>query len=48
MEFPMRLFRTGIAYLKTQPRDEGVLLQLPSEERSLVRLALGLAQEPSE
>ncbi len=48
MEFPMRLFRTGIAYLKTHPRDEGVLLQLPSEERSLVRRALGLAQEPSE
>ncbi len=48
MEFPLRLFRTGIAYLKTQPRDEGVLLQLPVEERNLVRLALGLAKEPSE
>jgi tetratricopeptide (TPR) repeat protein/DNA-binding transcriptional ArsR family regulator len=48
MEFPMRLFRTGIAYLKTQPGDEGVLLQLPIEERSLVRLALGLAKEQSE
>jgi tetratricopeptide (TPR) repeat protein/DNA-binding transcriptional ArsR family regulator len=48
MQLPLRLLRTGIAYLKTQPRDEGVLLQLPIEERSLVRLALGLAQEPSE
>ncbi|HWW02670.1 MAG TPA: tetratricopeptide repeat protein [Candidatus Acidoferrum sp.] len=48
MQFPLRLLRAGIAYLKTQPRDEGVLLQLPSEERSLVRLALGLAEEPSE
>jgi tetratricopeptide (TPR) repeat protein len=45
MQFPLRLLRAGIAYLKTQPRDEGVLLQLPSEERSLVRAALGLAEE---
>ena len=48
MEFPLRLFRTGIAFLKAQPRDEGVLLQLPAEERRLVRMALGLAEERSE
>lgn len=47
LRFPLRLLRTGIAYLKTQPLDEAVLLQLPSEERNLVRAALGL-ESPSE
>jgi hypothetical protein len=47
MQVPLRLLRAGIAYLKTSPRDEAVLLQLPSEERSLVRLALGLPEESS-
>jgi DNA-binding transcriptional ArsR family regulator len=45
---PLRLLRAGIAYLKTQPHDEGVLLQLPMEERQIVRSALGLADERTE
>ena len=45
MRLPLRLLRAGIDYLKTQPRDEGVLLQLPKEERALARQALGLAPE---
>jgi tetratricopeptide (TPR) repeat protein len=48
MQLPLRLVRTGIAYLKTQPRDETVLLQLPKEERALVRQALGLPNEQPE
>jgi tetratricopeptide (TPR) repeat protein len=48
MQLPLRLVRTGIAYLKTQPRDETVLLQLPKEERVLVRQALGLPNEQQE
>jgi tetratricopeptide (TPR) repeat protein len=49
MQLPLRLVRTGIAYLiKTQPRDETVLLQLPKEERTLVRQALGLPSEQPE
>ena len=48
MQLPLRLVRTGIAYLKTQPRDETVLLQLQKEERTLVRQALGLPSEQSE
>jgi tetratricopeptide (TPR) repeat protein len=45
MRLPFRLARVGIAYLKTTPRDEGVLLDLPSEERRLARQALGLPLE---
>jgi hypothetical protein len=45
MRLPLRLLRVGIDYLKTQPRDEGVLLQLPKEERALARQALGLPPE---
>jgi hypothetical protein len=48
MRLPLRLLSAGIAYLKTQPRDETVLLQLPKEERALVREALGLAIEQVE
>jgi tetratricopeptide (TPR) repeat protein len=48
MRLPLRLLRAGIDYIKTQPRDEGVLLQLPKEERALVRQALGLAPETSD
>lgn len=46
MRLSLRLLRVGIAYLKTEPRNEGVLLDLPREERSLVRQALGLPEEP--
>jgi tetratricopeptide (TPR) repeat protein len=48
MRLPLRLVGIGIAYLKTQPRDETVLLQLPKEERTLVRQALGLPNEQPE
>ncbi len=42
LALPLRLLRAGIDYLTGEPRDQGVLLQLPSEERALVRQALGL------
>lgn len=42
MRLPVRLLRVGIDYLASQPRDEGKLLQLPEEERSLLRQALSL------
>jgi hypothetical protein len=45
MQFPLRLLCAGIDYIKTEPRDEGVLLQLPQEERALVRQALELPPE---
>ncbi len=48
MRLPVRLLSVGIAYLKTQPRDETVLLQLPKEERTLVRQALGLPNQQPE
>ena len=48
MRLPLRLLKVGIAYLKTQPRDETVLLQLLKEERALVRQALGLPSEEPE
>jgi hypothetical protein len=46
MQLALRLLRVGIAYLKSEPRSESVLLDLPREERSLVRQALGLPAEP--
>jgi hypothetical protein len=42
MLLPLRLLRVGIDYLASQPKDEGKLLQLPEEERSLLRQALSL------
>ena len=42
MRLPMRLLRVGIDYRSSQPKDEGKLLQLPAEERLLLRQALGL------
>jgi hypothetical protein len=42
MRLPLRLLRVGIDYLSSNPRDEGKLLQLPEEERSLLRQALSL------
>ena len=48
MRLPLRLLRVGIAYLKTEPRNETVLLELPKEERLLVREALGLPTEQVE
>lgn len=43
---PIRLLKTGVAYLKT--KDEGVLLDLPKEERSILRQALNLPAESAE
>ncbi len=40
---PLRLLETGVAYLKT--KDEGVLFDLPKEERSILRQNLGLPPE---
>lgn len=42
MHLPLRLLRVGIDYLSSNPQDEGKVLLLPSEERSLLRQALGL------
>jgi len=42
MRLPLRLLRMGIDYLSSNPRDEGKLLQLPEEERILLRQALSL------
>lgn len=46
MEIPLRLLRTGLAYLES--RMEGELLALPAEERKIVREALGLGTESTE
>jgi tetratricopeptide (TPR) repeat protein len=43
LDIPLRLLRTGIAWLKT--KDEGQLLTLPREERRLLREALKLPPE---
>jgi tetratricopeptide (TPR) repeat protein len=40
---PLRLLETGVAFIKT--KDEGVLLNLPKEERSILRQTLGLPPE---
>ena len=42
LEIPMRIFKIGIDYLKSEPRDESILLILKSEERDLLRATLGL------
>ena len=42
IKLPLRLVRVGIAYFSSRPRDESVLLQLPMEERRILREALGL------
>jgi tetratricopeptide (TPR) repeat protein len=43
---PLRLLQTGVAFLKT--KDEGVLFELPKEERSILRQALNLPPEGEE
>lgn len=40
-----RLLRTGINYVKAGGEDEGLLLDLTSTERSILRQALGLVEE---
>lgn len=44
MQLPLRLLRVGIDYIASEPKDETLLLQLPQEERRLLRQALGLAE----
>jgi len=43
LEIPIRMLKTGIAYVTT--KDEGALLNLPQEERRIVRQALRLPDE---
>ena len=43
MQLPMRLLRVGIEYLASQPRNPGKLLDLPAEERELLRQVLPLS-----
>ncbi len=43
LDIPLRLLRTGIAYLKSE--DEGELLALHAEERAILREALNLPPE---
>jgi len=43
MQLPLRLLGVGIEYIASQPKDESILLNLPMEERSILRQALGLA-----
>jgi hypothetical protein len=43
MQIPLRLLHAGIDYLKT--KNEGALLSLSKEERSIAREAFGLPVE---
>ena len=40
LHLPLRLLRVGIDYLASQPRDPGKLLDLPAEERELLKQVL--------
>ena len=42
LKLPLRLLRIGIDFIKSGGKDHGVLLNLTSPERSLLRQALGL------
>jgi DNA-binding transcriptional ArsR family regulator len=42
MAIPMRLFRTGIRFLESKDLDKAILLDLKSDDRELLRQALGL------
>lgn len=44
-QLPLRLLQTGIEFIKSGGKDDGVLLDLSSTERSILRQALGLANE---
>ncbi|MFT5406730.1 MAG: tetratricopeptide (TPR) repeat protein, partial [Verrucomicrobiales bacterium] len=44
MAIPMRLFRTGIRFLESKDLDKAILLDLKSDDRELLRQALGLAE----
>jgi tetratricopeptide (TPR) repeat protein len=43
LEIPLRMLKTGVAYIKT--KEEGELLTLPQEERRILRQALKLPDE---
>jgi len=43
-KLPLRILRVGIDFVKSGGRDEGILLDLTSTERSLLTQALGLPQ----
>jgi DNA-binding transcriptional ArsR family regulator len=42
-KLPLRLLRTGIEFVKSGGKEEGILLDLTSPERSILRQALGLS-----
>lgn len=44
LRIPLRLFHTVIAYIKAKGEDPGVLLDLTSAERTIVKQALGLRE----
>ena len=44
-QLPLRLLRTGIEFIKSGGKDDGVLLDLLSTERSILRQAFGLENE---
>ena len=45
LKLPLRIFRTGIAFLMSEDRDESILLDLRSGEREILKQALGLAEK---
>ena len=46
LRLPLRIFRTGIDFLKTGGKDRGILLDLNQEERRLLEQALSLSKFP--
>ena len=46
LRLPLRIFRTGIDFLKTGGKDRGILLDLNQEERRLLEQALNLSKFP--
>jgi hypothetical protein len=42
LRLPLRIFRTGIDFLKAGGKDRGILLDLNQEERKILEQALGL------
>jgi len=41
----MRIFRTGVDFLKSENKDRGILLDLNQEERKILEQAMGLDDE---
>ena len=42
LQVPMRIFRTGVAFLKTGGEDQSILLDLTENERSILQQAFGM------